>query len=962
MNYSEAAEERKSLLVTGATGFIGSRFSHLAMDRGHEVHTFTRSDWSHQPAVPVRNRCFGKLPNQISPEVLQGIEVIVHFAGVSQPGDQASHAVNVTGTLNLARMAIEAGSQTFVFLSSQSAHPDALSSYGRSKYTAERELLKLRGINVVILRPGLVCGPGSRGLYRRMCALVEALPIIPLPGGGGSIVQPIHIDDLCEAIFRSVVRSRQLAGSILSLGDEAGMSLSHFLRAITLARLGRRKIVLPLPLWPVELALRAAERIGLPLPVNSNNLKGMKGLRRMATGVDMARLKLQPRSIEAIVKKDEGAVHLTGPLALDRRALRVLVIGAGRVGLVHAVTLSRLPGFDLIGLIDRQRRPLNLLRGMGLTEPAYSSLEDALNQEKADAAVIATPPSTHFDLTQACLMKGLSVLVEKPLAFEPKQLADYEQLSLAFPNLSVQVGYVMALNPQVSSYIDRLKAGEFGQVKGFLGFSLLSFIQQQNIKRWEVERSISGGGAMINSGGHVLSMIHDSFGQPGNMAAQLLRLHSLEVEDSMVVNFEYPGFRGVHFCSWSIGGYSRQENKLLIWTERGLLCLTGSVGLFMPKDGKVEIRHQLDFDVAFNLAPDYSGAGFSTELADLERSVRTGQTARMNVAKAIGIEKLLFKIYADAQTVTRFKIEPSLENLIGKTISAEKASVLRLSDASGKQSLARILDLRDLSEIVVCRNFSHSVENGRWDGYQLTPSQLSGLPSTSLASTCLRVTVPDFLQYSRFLLAGKYSDVLRKIGLKGVFYAGLTALPMVIGERGLKFWGGVLGLLAADLAGIPSSFDGSILLHNYITDLALAVERRDVLDRMLNTCRRLCPQARVGFHTNLAGEAANLLPQLEEKVDEISILTSPHGRHLSDDLCLLRQGLQRGSRLVAEVGLAPAIVHQIAARSSKEWYKGADAILLGLAADEDYAALLKAEKKQAWSEAFPGVKMPDTTL
>ena len=243
----DAAKAKQRFLVTGVTGFIGSRLAGLAMDRGHQVRTLSRSDWSEEPAVPVGQRYLGRFPSQIPGEALQGVDTVVHLAADTDPGDRSSHAVNVTGTMNLAHMAVAAGAQTFIFISSQSAQPDALSAYGRSKYAAERALLGLDQINVVILRPGLVCGPGNRSLFQRMCALVERLPVLPLLGGGKSVVQPIHVDDLCEAIFQCAARSRELAGSILSLGDEIGLSLAEFLQALARARLGKRKPALHIP-------------------------------------------------------------------------------------------------------------------------------------------------------------------------------------------------------------------------------------------------------------------------------------------------------------------------------------------------------------------------------------------------------------------------------------------------------------------------------------------------------------------------------------------------------------------------------------------------------------------------------------------------------------------------------------------------------------------------------------------
>lgn len=722
----DLSQRKQSLLVTGATGFIGSRFARLALDREHEVRTLTRSDWSDEPSVLVSHRFLGRLPNQIPAVALEGVQGVVHLAAETAPGDRASHAVNVAGTLNLAQMAIAAGVRTFIFVSSQSAQPGALSAYGRSKYAAEQALCALENINVVILRPGLVCGPGGRGLFKRMCSSVESLPVLPLLAGGKSIVQPIHVDDLCDAIFQCVALSEELAGSVLHVGDETGVSLAVFLKALARARLGKSKPALHIPLWPIEIAVRMAEFLRLPLPISSENLKGMKVVKRMETGPDMARLGLQLRSIEATLKSQDTGEDPPRSAGLDRRAVRTVVIGTGRIGLVHTVTLSRLPGFDLRGLIDTKKAALNLIRGMGFSIPGYASLDQALSNGKVDAAVIATPPASHLQLARLCLSKGLGVLIERPLAVSREQLADYRQLAQEFPDLAMQAGYVLPRNPQVSSYIKRLREGEFGKVQGFMGFSLFSLIQQAEPGRWEVTKEVSGGGVLINAGAHVLSMIRSAFDDPIRIEAQSLKLYLEEIEDSVVTRFQYPGFSGVHCCSWSMKGFPRQENRLVILTENGQLILTGSVGVFVGRDGTVDLQHQLDFDVGFNLAPDYAGAGFSTELSDLKQTVQTGRAAPMNITVATQLEELLFGIYADVQTVDRFQIGKELLESPGEPL-AHKTLNLRTKTEPVGQPLKRVLDLRELSDAAIRGHFSGGDEKGEWDEYLLTPLQLPNL-------------------------------------------------------------------------------------------------------------------------------------------------------------------------------------------------------------------------------------------
>jgi predicted dehydrogenase/nucleoside-diphosphate-sugar epimerase len=949
----------RKMLVTGATGFIGSRLSALALARGYSVKTLSRSDWDSLPAVPMAQRFFGSFPQQIPAGALQDVDVVVHCATSIEPAERSAGAVNVEGTILLAEMALKAGVQTFIFLSSQSARPDALSAYGRTKYAAERALLDLDGLNVIILRPGLVTGAGSRGLFQRMSHMVESLPVIPLLGSK-AIVQPIHVDDLCEAIFRCDEAASEMRGRIVNLGHVEGVSLAEFLQAIAVDRLGRRKFILPVPFWPIEIAVGLAESVGIPLPINSGNIKGMKLVEKMETEAHLTRLNLSLRPLHEMVHNDVAKIADEIPLA--QRPVRVLLVGAGRIGLVHALTLSRLSGLVLCGVVDPNCGATGLLKGMGLSPPIFTTLDEALIQASPDAAVIATPPATHLALARACLQRRIAVMIEKPLAVRHEELTDYKQLAQEFPDVPVQVGYVMARNPQVNAVIEKLRSGSFGKVLGFVGVTLLSFIQKANAKRWEVNKEMSGGGALINAGGHVLSMIHAAFGNPLTIEAQTLKLYSSEVEDSIVLNFGYSEFRGHHYCSWSINGYPRQENKLIIRTEQGQLILTASVGVFVSNEGEVDITHQLDFNVGFNLAPDYAGAGFSNELTDLKKSVLTGQRAPMDLSRALELEQLLFKAYDNSRETKSFK---DFDDGFSSPSSSPGLKLSTTGRVSGQRggSVRRVLDLRDLSAEDIATSLGSPTSRSLWNDYLIIPAQFSSLAGHSLADERVRVTVPDFFNQTRLLAAGRYGAVLKQMGVGGVAMATRSALPVLAGERAASFWVAAIGLVGAALHAVPTRFQGTLLLHVYITDLALTLRRFDILERMLATCRRIRPQARLGLHTNMAAETLNALRLLREPVDEVSALSSPRALGTTEAFDAMRNVGGSGTfRLTAEVGLAPDIVHRMAFNAPECWAHGADALLIGPGADTVLGEQRRARLEQEWATVFPGLGLPESAI
>jgi predicted dehydrogenase/nucleoside-diphosphate-sugar epimerase len=956
---SSSRSETRALLVTGANGFIGSRLAALALGRGLRVRSITRSEWTGPPAIPVEGRFLGSLPNRIPPQALDGVDVVAHCAGTGEPGERLARAVNVEGTIRLAEVARSAGVETFVYLSSQSAVPDATSAYGRTKLEAERLLLDMVGIRVVILRPGLVTGPGARGLFQRMTRTVEWLPVVPLLGGGRAIVQPIHVDDLCAAILRSDELAEELDHRVLCLGDPHGVTLADLVEEISLERRGRRSRTVPLPIGPVEVLVRSAESLHVPLPVNSNNLKGLSGVERMDTAADMALLGVPVRPVREALGLVGVAAPETAPgdagHAVDGPA-RILLVGAGRVGLVHAVTLTRLSGAVLSGLVDRSSQAIAFLQRIGVRAPGFSSVHDAVvadpRGERPDAAVIATPPATHLDLARESVELGLALMVEKPLAVKKEELEDFERLAQLSPAVRIQVGYLMPQIPQVAEMLARLKRGELGAVLGFEGFTLLSFVEGPLEGRWEVDPKVAGGGALINAGGHVLSLIVEAFGAPQGVEARSLRIHSEHVEDSIVADLDYGTFRGRHHCSWSMGGFPRQENVLRVRTDRGELSISGGLATFLADDGDLEVLHGLDVDVGFNLAPDYVGAGFSTELGALRDAARGGAPGPMNVGRAAAIERVLFGIYDVAEDVPAFEERASAWS----GVTAEPR--LAASEVAEPAAVRRILDLRGVATVSVAAFLAEPGHADAWEGFEIYPEQLDAVPGELRTGERLSFSVPDFITQGRLLSLGRRREVAQALGARGVLGAVRTAAPQVLRDRSATFWAGAFGLLGGALRGVPRGFRGAVLLHASVCDLALALRRYDMLERMLVVCRRAHPRARIGLHTNLASEAADALCLMEAEVDEISILVSPNTTD-HDVVSELRAAVAARVRLVSEVGAAPALVQRAAAIGPHAWARGADAVLIGAAADGFLRSRIAVDRARAWSEAFPGLAAPE---
>ena len=890
------------------------------------MRAFARREWLGTPAVPLDERIFGRLPHFVPEGALDGCDAIVHCA-VSTDGDLGvAWAVNVDGTLLLARAARDTGARCFVFLSSQSARGDTRSVYGRTKWEAEQRLLADPSLHAVVIRPGLVCGRG--GLFRRLATTVERAPVIPLVAGDAP-VQPIFVDDLVAGILRCIADPARYEQRVFEVGLADPQTLRELVGMIADAA-GRRPAIIRVPVAPIAAAVGISERLGIRLPVSSTNIVGARGVRPMATTASNAALGIPPRTAREIVDLASKTASSVGTDAIG--PTRTLLIGAGRIGIVHAVTLSRLPGVFLAGMLDRRSKALKLLRSVGIRAPGTTAEAD-IREVTYDAAVIATPPSTHVAIARSRIERGERILIEKPTARGPSDLAEFEPLATRSGDRAL-VGYFMPRMPHIRSWLAKLRAGDLGTVRSFTGITLASLIDARSGPRWETTKAVSGGGVLINSASHVLSLIHEAFGVPSSVRAEILSRFSREVEDSAIVRLDYGSFAGTHYSSWCIPGFPRQENRLVIETDRGILTITATAAVFDDGTRPLVIEHQLDHDVGFNLAPDYAGAGIAVELRELAGFRFAGPLAEpMTLNRGLGIERMLFSMYAGAATVDRF------------TTATFSAPSIRRADRRPSRACA---DLRDASPEVLVSAVARAPH-----GVLIRAAQLAHTGGVSADD--IVITVPDFLGYTRLITDHQNAELARRLGVRGMAAAGRAAAVSVSRDRLVGFWPVADALLSAELTRIPRAFSGTLLLHPYLADLAIALDRLEMLQRMLDRIRSK-RGARCGFHSNLGREAANAVLLLRRTPDVLSLLTSPNGSHIGAIRAWFDADVRTsGIGLIAEVGPAPLAVHTAAFAEPDRWATAPVRVVasgIALVAAEPH---VRDEWVDDWSMVFPGV-------
>lgn len=262
------------VLVTGANGFVGSALLKYLqeVEQYHVFGTVRTTD-----VAQVNLFTVGELSENTDWfEALKGQHVVVHVAARAHIMDDYTEEplaeyrrVNVAGTLNLARQAASAGVRRFIFISSikvngeSSLHGNPFTSnddhlpqddYGLSKSEAEIQLLELAkcsGMDVVIIRPTLVYGPGVKANFASLFRLVSKG--IPLPFGciTKNKRSLVSIDNLVDLIVTCIDHPNAV-NQVFLVSDDHDLSTSEIVHEMAIA-LGKSAWQLPVPMWCYKL-------------------------------------------------------------------------------------------------------------------------------------------------------------------------------------------------------------------------------------------------------------------------------------------------------------------------------------------------------------------------------------------------------------------------------------------------------------------------------------------------------------------------------------------------------------------------------------------------------------------------------------------------------------------------------------------------------------------------------------
>ena len=292
------------VLVAGGNGFIGTNLVDELLDRDHDVTVLARNPDAAVLPAGVETVSGDITAYDSIESALEGQDVVVNLVALSplfkpKGGNEMHDEVHRHGTENLVRAAEEGGVDRFVQMSALGADPDGPTAYIRAKGQAETHV-RDSDLDWVILRPSVVFGEGGEfvSFTKKLKGMfAPGVPIYPLPGGGKTRFQPIHVEDLVGILSETLTDDAHV-GKTYELGGPETLTLREITNMVYESE-GKSVTIVSVPMGLAGVGLSVAGSIpGFPM------------------GAD------QYRSLKFDNTTDDNAVDAFGRTEADLTALR----------------------------------------------------------------------------------------------------------------------------------------------------------------------------------------------------------------------------------------------------------------------------------------------------------------------------------------------------------------------------------------------------------------------------------------------------------------------------------------------------------------------------------------------------------------------------------------------------------------------------------------------------------------
>ncbi len=236
-----------TVLVTGATGFVGRRLVPVLVERGLDVRAMTRRPDAYDGQGAAVG---GDVHDADSLDAaLEGIDVAIYL--VHSLDDDDFERKDAEAAVTFGRAAAAAGVQQIVYLGGLGAEEDDLSPHLRSRREVEGKLAE-GGVPVTVLRAAIVVGAGGIS-WEITRQLVKNLPAMVVPKWVNTLTQPIAVDDVIRYLD-GVIGNEAALGRVLEIGGPEQLTYLQMMQEAAQVMLGRRVPIVTIPVLTPSLS------------------------------------------------------------------------------------------------------------------------------------------------------------------------------------------------------------------------------------------------------------------------------------------------------------------------------------------------------------------------------------------------------------------------------------------------------------------------------------------------------------------------------------------------------------------------------------------------------------------------------------------------------------------------------------------------------------------------------------
>ncbi len=328
--------------------------------------------------------------------------------------------------------------------------------------------------------------------------------------------------------------------------------------------------------------------------------------------------------------------------------MEILIVGFGKMGMLHAATLKAMGVAERMVICDPSPMIRQGLKAFGSGMEVYGDLKEALGHCQPGMAVVAAPNHAHFQVIADLAVRGIPIFVEKPFVAE---YAEAERIVRVVEEKAsgakIMVGHCLRFSPTVRLAEKILSEGTLGSVRSFQAEMFSSDVEAAQ-RGWRFAKNKKGGGVLLDLGSHLVDLVRSFFGMPEEVSGYTEKWVSKYVEDFAQADFYYKGFSGNLRVSWSMPNIRKPTPVIWVFGENGALTVSNDEVLLYLKSAKGEYPSgywkkditQLEETVPFDLAGPY----YTKQLVEFVDAVRSGKKFRNGIHESLEDHRLIHLI------------------------------------------------------------------------------------------------------------------------------------------------------------------------------------------------------------------------------------------------------------------------------------------------------------------------------